>query len=496
MKKRIALSITAFLAFASLSHTLLHSNYQPVSAAGGTAYASYGTPTIDADKDDRYDFSSVISLGAESTARCDVYALWDYDHVYVFSNIWDKTLSHIDNDVFDVTPWYSDSLEIFIDRTSSRSSNTNMPYGNVQLRVDLDNRLSGMCNGVIWAGKENNIESQVVTSAAKIWDDGTGYSIEIKIPLSIEYNGVTYAPTLNRGDDAADNRGSVGYDLMLNNAIDSSTRQDTYTWSAGVGAPAGWNTLRFMDEVPEELRTANIEKVFIPANSNIAAGAYAFSDTVCAFDKFLFYALDNNMETYSQGLSKFWSLTIDYRFEVEIEKIVVRTHADVYPTNFKVEYYNSKYSEWETVWDVENNPGVVMTLNIEDQIGQYFIDGPTITTRFVRFVPHTNVSNAQISYSYALYELQTFTPDRIQTVTRAATLDSPIDGTIPEPQGTVINNTPSDEIVDAPYSPKTVSLLSKTDTIMGWTILGLSISGLGIVLGICLFKHKKRKEIK
>ncbi|MBQ7164579.1 MAG: hypothetical protein IJR61_04550, partial [Clostridia bacterium] len=99
-------------------------------AAGGTAYAAKGTPTVDAVKDERYNETMFIELGSDKTAIAEIYALWDLEYVYIYADVRDKTVSHIDGGVFSYNPWNSDSLEVFVDRTLSRSTDSGMPYGN------------------------------------------------------------------------------------------------------------------------------------------------------------------------------------------------------------------------------------------------------------------------------------------------------------------------------------------------------------------------------
>ncbi len=468
-------------------------------AAGGTTYAAYGTATVDAEKDERYNETMFVELGTDKTARVEVYALWDYDHIYVYADVWDRTVSHIDPAIFPNTPWYSDSLEIFIDRTLSRSTDNNMPYGNAQIRVDTDNNLSGMVGGVIWAGRENNFEGRAARSAAKVWEDASGYSVEIAIPTSIVApDGVTYSVGFDRSEGAKDNRGSIGYDLMLNNAIDATTREDTYTWSSGVGAPAGWNTLILMDDVPEELREQGSERVVVLGNTNVAAGALAYTDTVYAFSEYFYQAVDNNFDTYAQGLSEFWSMTVDFRFEVEIASVVVKTHKDIYPSGFKISYYNSTYNEWETLWEEEKNlGGEVMRCAVADQIGKYYITGETVTTRKIRFEPTGTIMNGNDTYSYALCEFQAFTPDRSQTVTKVSTKKLPFDTEFPAGGGAVSEEVKEGDRVTAEYTPK--ELLTETAKIPDRTVLYVcsGVSGGILILsagGFLLIKRKGRKE--
>lgn len=471
---------------------------QTASAAGGTTYAAYGTAVVDAEKDARYNETMYVELGTDKTARVEVYALWDYDNVYVYADIWDRTVSHIDMGIFPNTPWYSDSLEIFVDRTLSRSTDNNMPYGNTQLRVDTDNNLSGMVNGVIWAGKDNSFEGRAATSAAKVWEDGSGYSVEISIPTTITApDGRQYGVTFDRSEGASENRGSIGYDLMLNNAIDSSTREDTYTWSSGVGAPAGWNTLIFMDNVPEEMREQGSERVVVLGNTNVAAGALAYTDTVYAFSEYIYQAVDNNLATYAQGLAEFWSLTVDFRYEIEIARVVVKTHADIFPTGFKVSYYNSTYKEWETLWEEENNVGgEVLQCNVADQIGKYYITGETVTTRLLKFEPTGEIKNKTETYSYALCEFQAYTPDRSQTVTKVSSKKLPFETDLPSAGGSVSEEVPEGDRVTAEYTPKQIVIpASGTDHTALWVCLGVTGGVLLLsIAGVLYIKLKGRKE--
>jgi hypothetical protein len=343
-----------------------------------------------------------------------------------------------------------------------------------------------MVNNVIWAGKEKNFEGLAVTTAATVWEDNSGYSLEMAIPTSITApNGVTYSVAYNKEAGYEDNRGAIGYDLMLNNAIDSSSRQNTYTWSAGVGAPAAWNTLQFMDEVPEDLRSSNSEKVVIPANFNVAAGATAYSSSVAAFEQHTFQAVDGNMENYTQGLAEFWTLTVDFRYEVEIAKIVVKTHRDVYPTKFKVEYYNSRYGEWEILWDTDNMPGQIMTCLIKDQIGKFYITEETVTTRFIRFVPYGRVEGKSIGYSYALHDLQAYTPDKMQTVAKLSNKEMPINVLMPPQGGNVTEPVPENMIVDKEYNVGKVNIISPQSKTVG--IVLLCVFGVLCIASACIY---------
>ena len=460
-------------------------------AAGGTAYAAKGTPTVDAVKDERYNETMFIELGSDKTAIAEIYALWDLEYVYIYADVRDKTVSHIDGGVFSYNPWNSDSLEVFVDRTLSRSTDSGMPYGNIQLRVDTDNNVSGMVNNAIWAGKDENFEGQAVISAARVWEDNSGYSLEIAIPLSITApNGVTYSAVIDESEGAKDNRGAIGYDLMLNNAIDSKIRQDTYTWSAGVGAPAAWNTLRFMDEVPEDLRSSNSERVAIPANSNIAAGALVYSDTVSAFEHHFYYALDNNFDTYAQGISAFWKLTVDFRFEVEISKVVVKTHNEIYPSAFKVEYYNSRFNEWETLWEYSGNNGQTLTLNVKDQIGRYYITDETVLTRYIRFIPEMEIVGVSEDYSYAICEFQVYTPDKIQTVSKIANKSMPIETDIPSGGGNVTEAVSESDLVTQDYFPVKVNIVPSKNKVVSWILAGVT-AVLAVISVVCCILIKR-----
>lgn len=488
------------LGIAASAFVLLPPARRTAGAAGGTTYAAYGAAEIDAERDARYNDTMFVELGTDKAARAEVYALWDYDYIYVYADVWDRTVSHIDPAVFNAnTPWLADSLEIFVDRTLSRSTDNSMPYGNTQLRVDTDNNLSGMVNGIIWAGKDKNFEGRAATSAAKVWEDNSGYSIEIAIPTSITApDGRTYSVAFDRSEGAKDNRGSVGYDLMLNNAIDGSTREDTYTWSSGVGAPAGWNTLIFMDDVPEELREQGSERVVVLGNTNVAAGALAYTDTVYAFEEYFYRAVDNDLNTYTQGIAEFWSLTVDFRYEVEIASVVVRTHQDIYPSGFKVSYYNSTYKEWETLWEEEHNVGgAVMRCTVADQIGKYYVTGDTVTTRMIRFEPTGEIVNVYDAYSYALYEFQAYTPDRSQTVTKVSNKKLPFETELLTEGGAVSEEVAESDRVTAEYTPKEIPTETGSEPNHTALYVCLGVTG-GVLLlsagGFLYIKIKGRKE--
>jgi len=468
-------------------------------AAGGTTYAAKGTPTIDGIKDSRYSETSCIELGSDKTAKTEVYALWDETYLYFYADVWDKTISTIDSTTFATTPWYSDSLEIFVDRTFSRSTDTNMPYGNIQMRVDCDNNVSGMVNGVIWAGKNNNFEGLVMSSSAKKWTDGSGYSLECKIPLSIlAPNESTYSVEILQGDENKNNRAKVGYDLMLNNAsnsVGSITRDGTYTWSSGVGAPAGWNTLILMDDVPEDLRSTNNEKVAILGNSNVCAGALGYMSTAVGFEHHTYYALDNNMDTYTQGIQEYWTFTVDFRYELEISKFVVKTHKDIYPTGFRIEYYNSTYDEWEIAWENNKNVGdVIQTCLISDQIGKYYITDDVIITRYIRFIPTGQIHGKQDFYSYSLNEFQAYTPNKIQTVSKVSNKTMPTSTDIPQSQGGIKNTVDSKEIVNNDLEKITVDMVSKDSYILTTILTVVSIVVIVACIAIYIILKMKKGD--
>lgn len=166
--------------------------------------AYYGTPAIDGSVDSVWSKAPEMKLetkqqawsGAAGTAK----ALWDDNNLYVLVQIQDDKL-----DKSNESPWFQDSVEVFVDENNGRTSVYQDDDG--QYRVNFENETS-FSSAEIAAG----FESKVSVS-------GTNYTVEMKIPFK------KVKPV---------NNAKIGFDAQINDAKDGS-RISVNAWNDASG---------------------------------------------------------------------------------------------------------------------------------------------------------------------------------------------------------------------------------------------------------------------
>ncbi|MDD6484291.1 MAG: sugar-binding protein [Clostridiales bacterium] len=165
----------------------------------------YGTPVLDGEKDSIYTGEPMHvnhMLEANCTiadgSRANVWLAWDYEALYVYALVDEKTLS-----IVGAEEWQKDSVEVFIDEDNSKSTiNDN---NDKQYRVSASGSHS---NGI---SAPSDFEG-----VAKTNDDGT-YSVELKCC----WHDILPA------DDLV-----IGFDVQVNDANDKGQRVSCVTWQS------------------------------------------------------------------------------------------------------------------------------------------------------------------------------------------------------------------------------------------------------------------------
>ncbi len=225
MKKLVLFLIVAVLIVMTL----------PVAAHDEVTYAEWGTPTIDAVKEDVWNNAQSIvvadeangdasTLGQQSTAV--VYSLWDGEFIYFYAVVTDPTVDAVLRD----DAWNQDAVGFMVDFGYVREPE-------VSFRDLGDDSYAGYVNVPAVNGDANYPEqptifgvagySEKVTSQCRVTD--TGYEIEIAIPLLYK----NYVP----GD-------KIGYEIFLNNAIGEGDRYGFSVWN-NQGDGAGGNSWQY-----------------------------------------------------------------------------------------------------------------------------------------------------------------------------------------------------------------------------------------------------------
>lgn len=168
----------------------------------GNGIAVYGTPTLGGDTSDPI-WNSAPSLVLEKhltmengPASGTAKVMWDDENLYVLVEVQDPVLNSDAS-----SPHEKDSVEIFVDETNCKASSYQAGMG--QYRISYENEQT--FNGT---GIEEGFESY-----ARIVNDG--YVIEAKIPFK------TTEPAANA---------EIGFDVQINDAGTSGTRQDIIMW--------------------------------------------------------------------------------------------------------------------------------------------------------------------------------------------------------------------------------------------------------------------------
>nr|WP_144928619.1 sugar-binding protein [Paenibacillus bovis] len=183
MGKKFSLFIVALLALNLL--------ISPVSAEDLLKTdAIFGTPEIDAEKDDIWDGANVIKteryVEGSDAAWAEVRTMWDEENLYVYAEVHDGSLS-----VKSENDWEQDSVEVFLDQNNAKSATFEDDDG--QYRVNYENKQS--YGGV--ASADN------FTTATKTTD--FGYVVEAAIKLaSAASEGTVFGFDFQINDDKDD----------------------------------------------------------------------------------------------------------------------------------------------------------------------------------------------------------------------------------------------------------------------------------------------------
>lgn len=357
-----------------------------------------GAVTIDAVKDEGYDKSMLIEFGSNEAGRVRGWTMWDAQNIYVYCEVYDDNVVETPASLVesDYGLWNSDSVEIFIDRDYGRYQGYDKD--DLQFRVDCDGNISGM-NFLGMSSENLAHETANIDTAAKRQD--YGYSIEVRIPLSVTVPGeepgseplYTYSV---EGKDGV----KIGFDLMLNNSNEPGLRDAMAVWGGGGNSNAsGWNTLQMMDEVPPELLVPSSTEVKIEEGENVALGKLATMSCGTAWSNFAYLAVDGNPLTYAMGnVNGLWELTIDLRYDINIDRISVQTDKNHYANKYKITYLDSEFGFWRDLYEVDDNDG---TQAIERTF-------EPIRTRYIKFIPLETRGGGQTEeerYGHAICEI-------------------------------------------------------------------------------------------
>ena len=178
--------------------------------------AVYGTPAIDGELDSKWANAPVYSTDVmveqhnNAVAKAQIRTMWDEHNLYVYAVVQDSKL----NDA-NANPWEQDSIEIFVDQNNGKTDSYQIDDG--QYRINFKN--------VKTVGGHATQDNY--TSATKIIDGS--YVVETAIALD------TITPTAGT---------MIGFDLQVNNAQDSGSRESVFSWNDPTGQ-SYQNTSRF-----------------------------------------------------------------------------------------------------------------------------------------------------------------------------------------------------------------------------------------------------------
>ncbi|KRE36314.1 endo-1,4-beta-xylanase [Paenibacillus sp. Soil724D2] len=178
--------------------------------------AVYGTPTIDGELDSTWANAPVYSTNVmveqhnNAVAKAQIRTMWDEHNLYVYAVVQDSKL----NDA-NANPWEQDSIEIFVDQNNGKTDSYQIDDG--QYRINFKN--------VKTVGGHATQDNY--TSATNLIDGG--YVVETAIALD------TITPAAGT---------MIGFDLQVNNAQDSGSRESVFSWNDPTGQ-SYQNTSRF-----------------------------------------------------------------------------------------------------------------------------------------------------------------------------------------------------------------------------------------------------------
>ncbi|WRS28508.1 sugar-binding protein [Oscillospiraceae bacterium MB08-C2-2] len=169
--------------------------------------------------------------------------LWDDQNLYVLAEITDPVLNNSNSNTYQ-----HDSVEIFVDENNSKASSFGNGMG--QYRVSFTNQQSF----------GNTSYSTGFESWA--WTTDTGYVVLAKIPFKY------YTPAANK---------EIGFDLQINDAGVSGSRQDVVMWYDTSGSSynngSGWGTARLMEKDTVPVDKTNLNAAIAKA-SGLTEGEY------------------------------------------------------------------------------------------------------------------------------------------------------------------------------------------------------------------------------
>ena len=176
-----------------------------IDAGAGIPEAYYGTPKIDGEKDVAYVQTPALTIKhileanttVEDGSTADVWLLWDYDALYVYAEVAEKTpaCANVQHD------FHNDSVEVFIDENNSAS--TDVDADDQQFRIaSRGTKSQALSAPGTWTG------------AAKENADGT-YAVEFKIEW------VRILP--------ADGK-VIGFDAQVNDGDETGNRISCTSW--------------------------------------------------------------------------------------------------------------------------------------------------------------------------------------------------------------------------------------------------------------------------
>ncbi|GFZ75564.1 endo-1,4-beta-xylanase A [Paenibacillus marchantiophytorum] len=180
------------------------------------AKSLYGTPAIDGEMDSMWADAPVnttdvrVEQHNNAIAKAQFRTMWDEHNLYFYAVVKDSVL----NDA-NVNTWEQDSVEIFVDQNNGKTENYQDDDG--QYRVNFKN-----VKTVGGHATQNNY-----TTATKRMDGG--YVVEAAISLD------SITPTAGT---------MIGFDLQVNNAQDSGSRDSVFSWNDPTGQ-SYQNTSRF-----------------------------------------------------------------------------------------------------------------------------------------------------------------------------------------------------------------------------------------------------------
>ncbi|WRS28503.1 sugar-binding protein [Oscillospiraceae bacterium MB08-C2-2] len=219
---------------------------QPIPRYG---YVPYGTPELAAGViDSLWDDAKSLPVDRHLTMANGPASglgklLWDDQNLYVLAEITDPVLNNSNSSTYQ-----HDSVEIFVDENNSKASSFGNGMG--QYRVSFTNQQSF----------GNTSYSTGFESWA--WTTDTGYVVLAKIPFKY------YTPAASK---------EIGFDLQINDASASGSRQDVVMWYDRSGSSynngSGWGTALLLegDAVPVDKASLNAA---IAKASDLTEGDY------------------------------------------------------------------------------------------------------------------------------------------------------------------------------------------------------------------------------